>query len=438
MSECTAAGVEVHRLPLLSLFAASNHLPEDEALRALFDRFLIRCHVDGLKREAMPRLLAAGWELEGAGNDPSSVTAADLRELSRRVHAIDVKGILDRYADVLLKVCDLGVAISDRRAIKVLKLVADSAVLCGQGAANPIDLWVLLYVWDREEQIAPLTSLVAGVLDPQADEPAPHPLAAPPGLVDGEEFARQLDSAEVESRADMIGLATVARLREHVADLADCPNREAPQAALLLGSEHGVTPLAHDGQQWFSLNPWMGNRDPTRMKSRPALAKGSTLGQPLLSWSGETARDIDLCGLGEHGSIHWGRIRDGTLTSVNSTYGVQEPGYRAATIVRDGLVAGVTSLRIEWLRCDITRFHALEVGRTRSRLGRRLLRRGADQRTGRRLQRRDDRPARRSRCSGTRAAATLPMEIGLRFIKLATRAAMPNGRLHAGYHSGLT
>ena len=133
----------------------------------------------------------------------------------------------------------------------------------------------------------------------------------------------------------------------------------------------------------------MGNRDPTRMKSRPALAKGSTLGQPLLSWSGETARDIDLCGLGEHGSIHWGRIRDGTLTSVNSTYGVQEPGYRAATIVRDGLVAGVTSLRIEWL----TRFHALEVGRTRSRLGRRLLRRGADQRTGRRLQRRDDRPA---------------------------------------------
>src|SRR5262245_47048068 len=31
-------GAEVHRLPLLSLFAASNHLPEAEALRALFDR----------------------------------------------------------------------------------------------------------------------------------------------------------------------------------------------------------------------------------------------------------------------------------------------------------------------------------------------------------------------------------------------------------------
>src|SRR6185295_5147484 len=33
-------GAETHRLPLLSLFSASNHLPEDESLQALFDRFL--------------------------------------------------------------------------------------------------------------------------------------------------------------------------------------------------------------------------------------------------------------------------------------------------------------------------------------------------------------------------------------------------------------
>src|SRR6059036_2040881 len=55
-------GAEVHRLPVLSVFAASNHLVEDQALRALFDRFLIRCHVEDLRRDAMPRLLAVGWE----------------------------------------------------------------------------------------------------------------------------------------------------------------------------------------------------------------------------------------------------------------------------------------------------------------------------------------------------------------------------------------
>ena len=71
-------GAEVHRLPLLSLFTASNHLAEDEALRALFDRFLLRCHVDHLKREAMPHLLTAGWALERTEPGGASVSAADL------------------------------------------------------------------------------------------------------------------------------------------------------------------------------------------------------------------------------------------------------------------------------------------------------------------------------------------------------------------------
>src|SRR5215813_9767122 len=41
-------GAEMHRLPILSLFSASNHLPEDDSLQALFDRFLLRCRVASL------------------------------------------------------------------------------------------------------------------------------------------------------------------------------------------------------------------------------------------------------------------------------------------------------------------------------------------------------------------------------------------------------
>jgi MoxR-like ATPase len=214
-------GAQVHQLPVLSVFSASNHLPEEDALRALFDRFLLRCHVDNLKREAMPRLLAAGWELEGAAADESTVSASELRELSARLYRVDLTGVSERYAEVVFKVRDLGIAMSDRRAIKVMKLVAASALLCGREAAHISDFWVLRYVWDREEQIAPLASLIAGVLEPHADEPDAHPLAASPGRVDGEELARQLDAAEAESRAGTLGLAAVARLRDRVADLAD-------------------------------------------------------------------------------------------------------------------------------------------------------------------------------------------------------------------------
>src|SRR3989440_8467747 len=79
-------GAETHRLPILSLFSASNHLPEDDALRALFDRFLLRCQVRNLKPDAMPRLLQAGWALERDGQAEASVTAEELRELNGRLH----------------------------------------------------------------------------------------------------------------------------------------------------------------------------------------------------------------------------------------------------------------------------------------------------------------------------------------------------------------
>jgi MoxR-like ATPase len=214
-------GAETHRLPLLSLFSASNALPEDETLRALFDRFLLRCPVDNLRRDAMPRLLAAGWELERAAPPPPAVTADELAALAREVLAVDLTPVRELYAETVFKVRDLGVALSDRRAVKVMKLLAASAVLCGRPAAATSDLWVLRYVWDRPEQIGPLRALVRGVLESHpADGPA-HPRAAVPERVDGEEIAGQLDAAERELSADGRSLTALARLRERVADLAD-------------------------------------------------------------------------------------------------------------------------------------------------------------------------------------------------------------------------
>jgi MoxR-like ATPase len=214
-------GAEVHQLPLLSLFSASNHLPEDETLRALFDRFLLRCHVDNLTRDAMPRLLAAGWEMENSTSIQSSLTADDLRSLSRRVSRVDLSGVMERYVDVVVRVRDLGIAVSDRRAVKVLKLVAASAVLCDRRLAAVSDLWVLRYVWDREEQIGPLGALIDRVIESESVPVASHPLASVPDRVDGEALARRMDAIDSELRGGRMSLSSLARLREQVADLAD-------------------------------------------------------------------------------------------------------------------------------------------------------------------------------------------------------------------------
>jgi len=217
-------GAETHRLPLLSVFAASNHLPEDDALQALFDRFLLRCKVDALPVAQLPGLLAAGWAIERNGkptrDTTDAPTADDLRELTRRAKDVDLAAVWEPYADAVTKVRDLGVALSDRRAVKVLKLIAASAVMCGRTAANPSDLWVLRYIWDRAEQIGPLGMLVSGILERTPDAATPHPRARRPEAVDPEALAAELETAEREL-ASGLKLVELSRLRERVQAVAD-------------------------------------------------------------------------------------------------------------------------------------------------------------------------------------------------------------------------
>jgi MoxR-like ATPase len=218
-------GAETHQLPLLSAFSASNHLPEDDALRALFDRFLLRCHVDNLPRASTTRLLAAGWALEQAEEPSASLSSTDLRKLSDRIYTIDLDPVRELYTEVVHKIRDLGVAFSDRRTVKAQKLLAASAVLCRRQAASAADLWVLRYVWDRAEQIGPLRGLIEGVLEQHPEERTEraHPLARPAEKADPEDIARQLDAVgkEIEAGRSALTLLAAARLRERVAGLAD-------------------------------------------------------------------------------------------------------------------------------------------------------------------------------------------------------------------------
>lgn len=214
-------GAEIHQLPLLSLFSASNQLPEDDALRALFDRFLLRCQVDNLKPDNLPRLLTAGWALEQADLPRSTLKAEDLRQLSRRLFQVELRPVLDLYAQVILRIRDLGIAFSDRRAVKALKLLAGSALLCGRTVASPADLWVLRYLWDRVEQIAPLRALVQGFLDQHVQEGTAHPLAQASQAVDPEELARHLAEVERELAETGRTLLELARLKERLGDIAD-------------------------------------------------------------------------------------------------------------------------------------------------------------------------------------------------------------------------
>lgn len=218
-------GAETHALPLISAFAASNNLPQDDALAALFDRFLLRCQVDSLPREQLPALLTAGWALErGAADEPMprTVSADDLRAMAGECRRIELAPVLAAYADAVTKLRDLGVALSDRRAVKLLKLIAASAVLCGRTTATVADFWPLKYAWDRVEQIGPIASLVNGTigLAPAVAVGVTHPRAGRDAAADPEALAAELEAATADA-AGATKLLEVARLRERVQSIAD-------------------------------------------------------------------------------------------------------------------------------------------------------------------------------------------------------------------------
>ncbi len=54
-------GKETRKLPALMFVSASNVLPEDEALNALLDRFLIRIQCDYVDTDLLQEVLLSGW-----------------------------------------------------------------------------------------------------------------------------------------------------------------------------------------------------------------------------------------------------------------------------------------------------------------------------------------------------------------------------------------
>ena len=77
---------------------------------------------------------------------------------------------------------------------------------------------------------------------------------------------------------------------------------------------------------------------------RPTLPEGHTLRSAPLAWLQVEPERFELAGLDREGVIHWSslKVNDAELirTSYNDSRG--ETVYAATTLVRAGLVAGVT------------------------------------------------------------------------------------------------
>jgi len=187
-------GRETRAIPALFVAGASNHLPEDEALRALFDRFLLRVRCGQVPDAALGAVLEAGWRMESGAPLAPVLAAEHVREIQRAARQVSLAPARDAFIELVLKLRQAGIAISDRRAVRLQRAVAGSALLAGRAEARVSDLWVLAHIWDREEQMEIIASLVRETLQSAGAAAGDHPRAHDADAPDPEALAAVLDA----------------------------------------------------------------------------------------------------------------------------------------------------------------------------------------------------------------------------------------------------
>lgn len=166
-------GPNVIPVPLISLFAASNEVPNDESLGAMFDRFLLRVLSDNLDSYHFGELMQKGIALEvarmtGRGAELKPILSArDLRTLQQSFDRFMVfpDDFLAKYKGLIFQIRSEGVSVSDRRAVKLLKLFAASAVFDGRTRVHDGDFFVLRHIWNNLDQVELLAEIVNPVVD---------------------------------------------------------------------------------------------------------------------------------------------------------------------------------------------------------------------------------------------------------------------------------
>lgn len=160
-------GLKREKTPLISLIGASNELPfENDELTALYDRFLIRAVVGYVSDDEIEMLLDIK---ETDMEIPAEIkfTESDLNEIRNESEKVRVTfgikktimQIRQDYNKIFAE--DNHEIISDRKLVKMVKLLKISAYLNGRNKVDFSDLMLLTNcLWNNPENIEKVTKLV--------------------------------------------------------------------------------------------------------------------------------------------------------------------------------------------------------------------------------------------------------------------------------------
>ncbi|NKC13446.1 MAG: AAA domain-containing protein [Gammaproteobacteria bacterium] len=153
-------GTQIMDVPVHSVIGASNELPEEEELAALYDRFALRFTAGYIENAGnFGRMLL----MHDAGKAPVTVLPREsLMTLAQACAAIAVpKAVIAEMAQLRQQLTTKGVIASDRRYRQSLSVLRAAALLDGRQSVQHQDLfWLEHMLWnDPSEQSAVLAVL---------------------------------------------------------------------------------------------------------------------------------------------------------------------------------------------------------------------------------------------------------------------------------------
>lgn len=147
-------GNERQDAPLLALVGASNELPQDEVLQALYDRFLFRCHVKPVTDDNFTRLLVLDVAEEFQVDEDAKLTRGEIEGIEETAANITVpRRVVEFLGAMRSYLASQEIYVSDRRWMKAVKMLKTAALTNGQDEVTIWDCWLLQHcLWNEPEE----------------------------------------------------------------------------------------------------------------------------------------------------------------------------------------------------------------------------------------------------------------------------------------------
>lgn len=164
-------GSQEVQVPLISLFGASNEMPQGGDLEALWDRFLLRIQVGYVTDTGFAQFIRAVAQQNGhgaPGNQGGVLPQSDLLVLQQSAEAVAIPDSTINLIEQLRKnLLGKAITISDRRWGHALSLLQAHALIEERDAVTEDDLAFLKHVlWQSPDQQSEIGKILARVGNP--------------------------------------------------------------------------------------------------------------------------------------------------------------------------------------------------------------------------------------------------------------------------------